>query len=62
MRFIIVCIDKDQPEYSEIILATEDPTETDCQLFPTKQNAERWIVADKRECPDAYDYHVIQVG
>lgn len=69
MSYIIVCIDKEDPAKSEIVPVEptdeqiendEDPV--DCMIFPTKQNAEKWIAADEREFKNVYDYHIIQVG
>lgn len=70
MSFIIVLIDKEDPAKSEIVpveeteeqLLQDEPPELDCQLFPTENNAKRWVAADELECPGQYDYHIIQVG
>jgi hypothetical protein len=70
MSFIIVCIDKEEPGKSEIVpveeteeqLKADIPADLDAMLFPTKQNAEKWVAADEREFPGTYDYHIIQVG
>ncbi len=71
MRFIIVCVDKENPEESEIVPV--EPTEKEkamgkdlengqpAHLFPTKENAVRWTKADEREFPGAFDYHIIEV-
>jgi hypothetical protein len=70
MSFIIVCIDKETPSNSEIVpveeteeqLKSDTPTNLDAMIFPTKKNAEKWVIADEREFPGIYDYHIIQVG
>lgn len=70
MSFIVVCIDKKNPELSEIVPVAETEEEllqgtfppVDCMLFPTEQNAIRWTKEDAREYPDQYDYHIIEVN
>ncbi len=70
MSFIIVVIDKEEPAKSEIVpeeetedqLKSDIPPALDAQIFPTKQNAERWVKEDEKEFPGVYDYHIIQVG
>ena len=66
MSFIVVCIDKEEPGKSEIVPVEETeaeiPMDLDCMLFPTKENALRWTMADDLEFPGVYDCHIIQVG
>jgi hypothetical protein len=69
MSFIIVCIDKEDPKKSEIVPVEttdkqieDDEDPVDCQIFPTKANAERWVKEDEKEFKGVYDYHIIQVG
>lgn len=69
MSFIIVCIDKEEPEKSEIVpmeptdkQIEDDEDPVDCMIFPTKSAAEKWVKEDEKEFKDVYDYHIIQVG
>jgi len=69
MSFIIVCIDKEEPEKSEIVpmeptdkQIEDDEDPDDCMIFPTKAAAEKWVKEDEKEFVGVFDYHIIQVG
>lgn len=69
MSFIVVCIDKEDPEKSEIVPVEptnkqieDDEDPVDCMIFPTKGAAEKWVAKDETEFVGVYDYHIIQVG
>lgn len=69
MRFIIVCIDKEDHAKSEIVpmeptnkQIEDDEDPVDCLIFPTKAAAEKWVKDDEKEFKNVYDYHIIEVG
>ncbi len=68
MPFIILCVDKEEPAKSEIVPVEpttkqieDDEDPVDCQIFPNKSAAEKWVSKDEKEFKDVYDYHIIQV-
>lgn len=61
MAFIILCIDKKDPEFSELVPEDDTPGQHNAHLFPSRENADKWITEDEKEFPEQYDYHVFEV-
>ncbi len=70
MKFIVVCIDKNDPSKSELASVEETPEQMksefpeplDTMVFTLKDTAEKWIFDDECDFPGIYHYHIIQVG
>lgn len=59
MRYLVVCIDKNSPENSD--LAADDDTD-EALVFGSEVQAKAWIELDQSENPGDYSYHLVPLA